>query len=311
MLGRPDSRSFTRLLVSLGAALVIAAFVVPGWVLRDTGTLKVTQLELTRLTPDARQAIIHRQHVAIDAGEWAPWAIPITLALGVGLIVVGALRLLPQEKVERELASAEKDIAKRRLIEQSPSDVDRHMRQEVAEDLADAAGPATNEPQQAVESIRRAAADRYLRSSRIEADTLQRLKVLAQAHGADLREHLYFYPQNGTRLGIDALWTSARGDDRRQITIEIKFPVRAANTDFTDALGQLATLRNAFELTFGTTADGWLIVVADTIAPRDIAVAMATADLHDRIYVSVIHPSEIAGLGLPEEIAVAYPRKLD
>jgi hypothetical protein len=42
VLPRPDSNGFTRFVISAGVFLVVAAFVVPGLVLRDTGVLTVS-----------------------------------------------------------------------------------------------------------------------------------------------------------------------------------------------------------------------------------------------------------------------------
>ena len=114
-MARPDARSFTRLLVSLGGILCVLAVVGPGWILRDTGTLRVTARELRQLTPHARAAMVGRQHIAADLGEAAPYLFIAFLVVGASLIVWGARRLYRQEVVEQEHATAEKDIAQQQL----------------------------------------------------------------------------------------------------------------------------------------------------------------------------------------------------
>lgn len=123
MLPRPDPQSFTRLLISLGVFLCFAAFVGPGLVLRDTGTLRVTQTQMDQLTPVGRAAMTHRQQIAADAGEWAPWAILILFVPGVVLVAIGAPRLLKKEGVEQEHASAMKDKLQRELKNQAGAEV--------------------------------------------------------------------------------------------------------------------------------------------------------------------------------------------
>jgi hypothetical protein len=295
MFGRPDSQSFTRLLISLGAALCVAAFVGPGFVLRDTGTLRITEQELNRLTPEARKAMVHRQHVAADAGEWAPWAILILFVPGAVLVVIGALRLLPQERVDLEHRDAEKDIAKRQLRAQTPDEVERARRDEVAKQLpAEQAAAAETSPGE----LRRQAVERIKLTGEIEREVHERLKAILEAQGGEIRDYPSFRAPDGTSHSFDALLLPPK--KRPQILVEVKFSPNIDPASMSQTVRALDDLVSAFQATFSVAAQAWLIIVADTISASAEIVIEATALLYDGLTVSVIRPDEIGSLELPD-----------
>jgi hypothetical protein len=294
VVGRPDSRSFTRLLVSVGGILCVLAVLGPGWVLRDTGTLRVTQGELNRLTPESRAAMIHRQHIAANLGEWALWIGLAVLLVGISFLVWGAWRLRKQEEVEQELATARKDFAKQRLSHRTEEDVGRERKADVADQLRDAPDVASATPGE----IRALAVDRFRKAAKTEKQVLERLRGIADARRAEYNEYPSFHASDGTTRGFDALSTIEK---QTQFLVQVKTALRAEAVLGGETVPSLYDLLIAWDATFSVGARGWLIVVADTITREDRSSANRAAAIDEGLSVTLLTPTEVDGLELPED----------
>ena len=125
-----------------------------------------------------------------------------------------------------------------------------------------------------------------------------RLHALSETKGGEVRDYPSFSASDRSAYGFDALVIPP--NKRPQILVEVKFRPKLDPGSIIDALRALEDLVAAFEATFGVTAHGWLIVVADTIKESDEELANATASLYERLTVSLIRPDEIGSLELPE-----------
>jgi hypothetical protein len=90
VFSRPDPQSFTKFALSAGVFLVIAAVVLPGLVLRETGVLRISRKELSGLTSIARNELERRQRIARTAGTAAPYVGALFFVLGGALLIYGA-----------------------------------------------------------------------------------------------------------------------------------------------------------------------------------------------------------------------------
>jgi hypothetical protein len=295
MLGRADARSFTRFLVSAGVSLCVLAIVGPGWILRDTGTLRVTEHELSLLTKEAHTAMIHRQRIAAALGEGALWIGLLVFLVGLVLIVIGAKRLKKQETLEDTHKQAETSLLTKQLERQSPEEIKQELEGEVARQIA-------KEPASSLSDFRRQASDRYKRTLVVEERTLNRLRALAEAGDFEIQEHPRFQTlgsEGPTDWRVDAvLLPPERG---MPVVVEIKYLPRLELEPFADLAQVLNRAVAAFRQRFEREARGWMILVASDIQPeaRDRADGLAT--VFGGVTVTILQEDEIDGLNVPFE----------
>ncbi len=276
----------------MGGILCVLAILGPGWVLRDTGTLRVSQSELERLTPESRAAMEHRQHIAANLGEWALWIGLVLLLVGICFLVWGAWRLRKQEEGDQERAKLERDLKKQQLSRRTEADVGRQRKAEVADQLKDAPPDAT------VGEIRALAVDRFRKAEQTEKQVLQRLRALAEAKGAQYNEYPSFHAPDGSTWGFDGLITLKR----TQILVEVKTAALQPETVLGDAVRSLYELLIAWDATFGVGARGWLIVVGDRVTPEDRSSANRVPAIYEGVSVTLLTPDEIERLEFPEDV---------
>jgi hypothetical protein len=312
VLPRPDSQSFTRFVLSAGVFLVVAAFVLPGLVLRETGVLTISRKDLASYTPTARKELERRQEIAHDAGNAAPVLGAAFLLSGLVLVVLGLPRLRQQEAKAERRSAVEMDKLLAEIRPQSADEREGSVRQEVAEDLglklATAAEARSDSPGSSADA--RGAPPASLSrpvGQRLHEDVRRRVEVeeLVLKRIAAIRPPLYelrhqVKMEGAPRLLFDALLVSHE-PQRPDIVVEIRvtdkwLPSNARNR-FNDALGKLTLYENRT----GRRAVGWIVFVANQ-PPRQ-ADEQRIEDLvkgfGGQVQISVLGPEEVESLTFP------------
>jgi len=282
----PDSQSLTRLLVSAGIFLVVAAFVVPGLVLRDTGVLTISRKDLGRLTPTAKAELERRQEIARDAGVAAPYIGLVILLAGASLICLGIPRLKRQEQSDEERRKMELDKLREELRPQSPEERRERLREDVKED-EEGSAPGSRPP----------SAGTWLQEAGgAEKAVLARLAEIAPPL-YDLESQVVL--EGDTRLLLDGLLLSEI-DQLADIVVEIKYS-RGAGAD----LGR--RVRTAREqllhhlASYRRPAIGWLIVVVAETPSNAQAKKLEelVTGTDDNLRLSIVSLADLEQLRLP------------
>jgi hypothetical protein len=319
MLPRPDHQSFTKFLLSAGVFLMIAAFVLPGLILRDTGVLEVSKVELRASTSVAKQELERRQRVARDAGKVAPFLGGALLLSGALLVGFGLPRLRHQERKDEERSAMEMDKLRAELEPQSDDEKEERLKADVAEDRQ-AEAEAARERQPLETSMAEPSTvpppmgdradsspgDKYfnadLRSrAKLEAEVLQHIDKIAPP-AYELQAHVKVA---GTpSLLLDGLLVS-KVDQLPDILIEIKISKRfiAFNTGnrLAEQVAHLLRYRTRLE----RDSIAWLIFVVDepVSGEQRRRLDQVTAEFETDVRISVVTPASIPRLALPIESA--------
>jgi hypothetical protein len=327
MLSRPDPQSFTKFALSAGVFLVIAAFVIPGLILRETGILRISQRELSGLTPLARKELKRRQGIDRSAGLAAPYVGILCFILGGALIVYGAPRLKRQEEADEERFSVELDKLRSEIKPQSKSEHEERLMEDVEEELGykkpEPAAVVSEEPQPDVEEepgykepepaavVSEEPQPSPSTSLSPRTDVRQLMRRAAEveervlAHLAQIAPPRYELQANvkiarDPALLLDGLLVS-KVEQLPDIVVEIKLSGRSfrknARNRINDGVAQLLRYRARMQ----RMSISWLIIVFDeAIAPadREFAARLA-AEFAVYVHVSVITLDDLPGLSLP------------
>jgi hypothetical protein len=304
MLSRPDPQSFTKFALSAGVFLVIAAFVIPGLILRETGILRISQRELSGLTPLARKELKRRQGMERSAGLAAPYVGIFFFILGGALIVYGAPRLKRQEEADEERFSVELDKLRSEIKPQSRGEREERLMEDVEEELGykkpEPAAVVGKEPQpspSASLSPRVNVRQLMRRAAEVEEQVLAHLAQIAPPR-YELQANVKI--ARDPTLLLDGLLVS-KVEQLPDIVVEIKLSGRSfrknARNRINEGVAQLLRYRARMQ----RTSKGWLIIVVDEViapADREFAARLA-ADFAAYVHVSVITLNDLPGLSLP------------
>jgi hypothetical protein len=320
MFSRPDSQSFPRFLISLGFLVLLAGFVAPGLILKDTGTLRITQAEIRRLTPVAQGAIEHRQRVDRDAGEYSVWAIPAGIVGGGLLMAFGGAGLYRREGVEERKRSAEVEELEQKIRPQTPEEREEGIRAEAA-GLGDETGDFGGRPSGPSEPIfsptpsdvgaprppTRGIGPHGAATGDFERDPATSAEALVRALGvedavvtrlqsiAEPRYKVHSHIVVGKRR-FDALLISQPFNEAPDILVEIKYRHRLAQRALTDFAARVSAARGVV----GPHAIGWFIQVLDREPGAEHDADELDVDASDAVVnVTVIGLQGIFSLGLP------------
>jgi hypothetical protein len=302
---RPDSNGFTKFIISAGAFLIVAAVVLPGFVLRDTGVLTISRDDLQGFTPTGKQELERRQTISRDAGHVAPFFGGVLLIGGAILIAIGIPRLKRQEKTADEHARAEVDKLHRELRPQTEGEQEERARAEVKEDEegAQIAVPASPEEARGSSSTKVGETSRsaYLEHwIKAESAVLARLAEIAPPN-YELRSKVKLEEAEGTRaLFLDALLIS-QVDSLPDIVVEIKSASRGLGRNFGNRMAQAESQLLRYLARYRRDSIGWLIFYTgeELTAGQKDALARRTAELADVLKISIVTPDGLASLGLP------------
>lgn len=314
MLTRPDSQSFTRLIISAGVFLVVAAFVVPGLILRDTGVLTISRERIQELTPTASEEVSRRQGIAHDAGRAAPYLGAAFFGLGCLLIALGVPRLKRQEDKDEERSAMELDKLRAELRPQTAEEREERLRDEVEplagqtellaeEAVVDSTGGEKKaevlpEVEKDVRPPRPELFPPFLRArARAEIDVLARLaEIVPPSYELQTQVKLKGEPA----LLFDALFIS-QVDQLPDIVVEIKFAGAALTKNLNNRMMEAESLLLRYTRRFRRQSIGWLIVVAEEglSAAEQEAIAKVVTKSADVLHVSVVTPDGLDRLVLP------------
>ncbi|HEX5591934.1 MAG TPA: hypothetical protein VFX35_01155 [Solirubrobacterales bacterium] len=258
----------------------MAAFVVPGLVLRDTGVLTISRKELAEATPTAAKELERRQEVAADAGRAAPYVGLAFLVVGVGLLGCGVPRLWNQEQSDEERRTMELDKLRAEVRPQSSEERRERLREEV-----DGGEGATNR-----EALMQEAAH-------AEEAVLARLATISPPV-YELQSQVVVAHADG-RLLLDGLLIS-KIDQLPDIVVEIKYLRRGIvewERRVREGSRQLQSAVDRYE----NWAIGWLIIVTAEAFDdaRKGKVERTFAESSDGIRLSIVAPEELDQLRLP------------
>jgi hypothetical protein len=313
-----DSQSFTRLTTSLGLLFCALAIAVPALILRDSGVLRISQRELSGLTPVARQELERRQRLSRDLGEKA-WPLGAGFALvGLALLVYSLPRLRKQEaKLERR-----SDLELEQLLgQQGEAERDEILTREAREEvLASAAAslpddgsvgetnvgnhidrgegePAARVPNPDLMAALEASLAAVKGDvQQIEDAVLDRLEAIVPRWFRMRR-----FPRVGT-LRLDAL-LSSEVDQLPDVVVEVKaLSDRELGPRARDAADRGIALAARYQALTGRSALAWVIVVLSTDAQPALSDAPVGTDLPDTVEVSVIRRDELDRLTLPARL---------
>ena len=302
MTPRPDSHSFTKFVISAGAFLVVAAFVVPGLVFRDTGVLTISRGELKEFTPTARQELERRQSIAHDAGNAAPFLGGALLVGGVLLIILGMPRLKRQEKTADEHAKAEVDKLHRELTPQTPSEEKERAEAEIEDQQprpTAVARPAKRQPRADTSKIVPRAEQLQL-WLKAETEVLTRLAEIAPPR-YELQSKVKLGDASGGQLLLlDALLIS-QIDQLPDIVVEIKFAGPFVSKNIGNRMAEAESQLLRYLSRYRRNSVGWLIFYADEELDAKVRerIERRAADLRDLLKVSIVTADSLKSLVLP------------
>lgn len=298
---RPDSQSFTKFVISAGAFLVVAAFVVPGLVLRDTGVLTIPVRELEELTPKAKDELERRQTLARDGGHAAPYVGAAFLAGGLALILIGIPRLRRQERTADEHAKAELDKLLGEMKPQTAKERKQRLEADVGERAKPAGmgSPAPKQPSEgaAGDMTRSAQMQRW---SKAETEVLQRLAEIASPN-YDLQSRVKLEGSSSKRLLLlDALLIS-KAHHLPDIVVEIKFAGKNLSKNVGNRLAEAESQLLHYLTRYRRRSVGWLIlyVIDELDAEGKKAIVDQALELTDVLKVSIVTQESLPSLSLP------------
>ncbi|HWI95547.1 MAG TPA: hypothetical protein VNS60_05710 [Solirubrobacterales bacterium] len=300
MTPRPDSHSFTKFVISAGAFLVVAAFVVPGLILRDTGVLTIPRGELEEFTPTARHELERRQGIAHNAGSAAPFLGGALLVAGTLLIAFGIPRLKQQEKTADEHAKAEVDKLHRELSPQTPSEEIGRAETEIEEQQPKpvaATRPPQRRPPADTGATPRAKQLQLWRKA--ETKVLERLAEIA-APRYELQSKIRLGGASSQVLLLDALLIS-QIDQLPDIVVEIKVAGPHLSKNIGNRMAEAESQLLRYLSRYRRNSVGWLIFYADEeLSPAvQERIERRAADLRDLLKVSIVTADSLKSLVLP------------
>lgn len=299
---RPDSHSFTKFVISAGAFLVVAAFVVPGLILRDTGVLTLPREELQEFTPTAKNELERRQAIAHDAGNAAPFLGGALLVGGVLLIAFGIPRLKQQEKTADEHAKAEVDKLHRELSPQTPSEEKERAEAEIEDQQprpAAMARPTQRRPP--VDTGRLTPRAEQLQLwLKAETEVLTRLNEIARPR-YELQSKVKLGDSSSSQLLLlDALLIS-QIDQLPDIVVEIKFAGPHVSKNIGNRMAEAESQLLRYLSRYRRNSVGWLIFYSEEEPKAAVRerIERRAADLRDLLKVSIVTADSLKSLVLP------------
>jgi hypothetical protein len=303
VLSRPDTQSFTKFALSVGVFLLIAALVVPGLILNDTGVLHISRRELSGYTTVARAELERRQRIARTAGHVAPFAGILFLVLGGGLIIYGATRLKRQEDASEERSSVELAKLRAEIRPQSEEEHKERLKESVEDELQAEALVQSRSSSAVTESgtAKRGSLREYMSLARdVEQRVLPHLATIAPPD-YELRQQIVV-GERGSRyvLALDGLLVS-RVDRLPDIVVEIKLARANVRQNARNRIDEAAAILMRYRAQRSRRAIMWLIIVT-TVPVRDedhSFVAQLASAFRDDMRISLVRIDEIPGLTLP------------
>jgi hypothetical protein len=281
-LPRPDSQSYTKFLISAGVFLVVAAFVLPGLILRETEVLTMPRAALQEVTPTAKVELERRQGIARSAGQAAPWVAGGFLIVGALLIAIGIPRLKRQEGHEDERAAMERDKLRKELMPQTQGERKEQLEAELEEGAPGSARAGDPDIQVLAD---------------LESAVLDRIGEIGPPI-YEVRPHVKV--KGAPRILLDALMVSQL-DQLPDILVEVKVARTSFSKNVGNRVAEMAQQLLRFRNHFDRASVGWLILVLPerpTTAQLDQVTAFA-AEFQKDLRVSLIGTSELDDLQLP------------
>jgi hypothetical protein len=291
---RPDNQSFTKFVLSAGAFLVVAAFVVPGLVLRDTGVLELSKRELKDASTVARPELERRQQIATDSGHAVLPAGIVLFVFGCGLIGFSLPRLWQQEKRDDERAAFELGKLRREFEPQSEDEKEERIKAEAAEERA-ASSVADPDPPRVPPG--NYFPDEVRERARLELAVLQRIGEIAPA---SYEFQSQVKTPGSPSLRLDGLLIS-KIDQHPDIVVEVKVSRLAFYKNLMNRMADQAARLMRYRNRFRRDSIAWLILVTDEPlnARQRAQLDDSVGEFGSEIKVSAITPETIDALSFP------------
>ncbi len=303
VFSRPDPQSFTKFALSAGVFLLIAAFLVPAFVLRETSVLRISEHELTTLTPLARAELERRQRIARAAGIAVPYIGVFFFLIGGALLVYGAPRLKRKEDADEERFLVELAKLRSEIEPQSESEREERLKEDVEEELCDEKLEAVEGPEgaptpspelhpQATTNVR----ELMLRAATVERDVLNHLAQIAPPN-YELQANV----KVSGGLLLDGLLVS-KVAHLPDVVVEIKLMRGSFRKNLNNRLNEGLGVLLRYRARVKRAATGWLIIVIDgaiDAADRDLLVRRGE-EYAAELWVSIITPDALSELSLPK-----------
>jgi hypothetical protein len=281
---------------------VIAAVVLPGLVLRETGVLRISRKELSGLTSIARNELERRQRIARSAGIAAPYAGALFFVLGGALLIYGAPRLKQKEDADEERFSVELDKLRSEIKPQSRSEHEERLKEDVEEELAEKmaqqATRAGEEPQFSPPSS--VSPMRDVRQLMQKAAEVEERVLIQLTQIAPPRYELQANVKISGNLLMDGLLVS-KAEQLPDIVVEIKLVGSSFRKNLRNRISEAIAQMSRYRARVQRATVGWLIIVVDgELGSTDRDLAMQRAAEYDvDIRISVISIDDLPGLSLP------------
>ncbi|HVY77029.1 MAG TPA: hypothetical protein VG898_00805 [Solirubrobacterales bacterium] len=280
---------------------MIAAFVVPSLILRDTNVLTITRQELRELTPTAKSDLEDRQSISHFAGKWAPYLAGALLLGGLSLIAVGVPRLRRQEETADAHAQAELD----KLLGEMKPQTEKEKLERLQADLIDKEKPtglASPPPKErnAETAIRPIDSPQLQRWSKAENEVLNRLVEIAPPR-YDLQSRVKLEGASaGQLLLLDALLIS-KVEQLPDIVVEVKFAGKNLSRNVGNRMAEAESQLLRYLARYRRDSVGWLILymIDELEADRRREIVERAAELTDILKVSVVTRETLPTLSLP------------
>jgi hypothetical protein len=145
MLGPTDQGHFLKYLTTLGVAIVVASLGLGGYLLQTQSDLLIKREELAKLTPVAREAIDHKQQVALQVTTFAPWVLGLMALGGVIMAVIGLtswrkkqalLDKRDDERAQAEVAKINRELELMQMTDQEKQEIKAAQAEELVVDEA-------------------------------------------------------------------------------------------------------------------------------------------------------------------------------
>ena len=264
---RTDTGNFDKFLTSLGLLMIGAALVIPYFYFRNTGTLELSDHELQGMTMTGRSALLDRQEAIVSLEPWVAVGSALLAAVGLFLLVAGAIRLREAQAKEDEEADLRRTRARLEVEEMSPAEQEAKATAQAEEEA--------EEESRARPPVRPGGGHTLYSDRRLRASALSRVSTRIAQVFATWRFSGYTF-KSQLRIGtateeirLDGVFENEHGASDVVLKIRLSSDPALLRRNVKNIAGDLFDTIGRYSMLTGRSASGWLVVVIpDEAAPE-------------------------------------------